>query len=119
IERRGTPLVASDAMDLYRDFVVYTFNAWKPNVEQALAKIIPRQLFVQLAKQYRISPGSKPSELSIEQWIGLFEGARKDGNRRALARVKGSSAKHLAQQSELQKINRTREARDWRNHKRK
>jgi 23S rRNA (adenine-N6)-dimethyltransferase len=40
IERRSKPLVDSDKTQQFKDFVIYGFNQWKPNIIEAFDKVL-------------------------------------------------------------------------------
>lgn len=116
IEKRTSPLVEVKDKQLYEDFIVYTFNQFKPNVTEGLAKVIGKDGMNRLANQLGFKPNSKPSELDYAHWQGLFAHliTRIDENHRQI--VKGASNKLANQQSKLEKSNRTRNDPNWKQH---
>lgn len=116
IEKRISPLVEVKDKQLYEDFIVYTFNQFKPNVTEGLAKVIGKDGMNRLANQLGFKPTSKPSELDYAHWQGLFAHllTKLDENHRQI--VKGASARLANQQNKLEKSNRTRNDPNWKQH---
>lgn len=56
---------------LYRDFVIYGFNQWKPTVVESFNKVFTKEQFKIINKKYNMS-NLKPSDLNLNQWIYLF-----------------------------------------------
>ena len=114
IKKREKPMVEQQHEKLYRDFIVYSFNAWKPNLKEGLKKIFTDLQFLRLAKELDFSSSAKPTDLNFSQWLGLFnfftEGV--DIGKKLL--IRGSEDKLRNQQVKLDKIHRTRVAKDWR-----
>jgi 23S rRNA (adenine-N6)-dimethyltransferase len=69
---RQSPLVPAPDLQLFRNFVMYTYNSFKPVIYEALSSIFNRREFAQVAKDIRFSAGSKPSQLDLRQWLDLF-----------------------------------------------
>ena len=114
IEKRDPPRVRSSEAQLYRDFVVYAFNRWKPTLQQALADVLTPIRFSQVARTVHLSPSAKPTQVEFEQWLGLFEAFLITADERRKNVVRGSERKLRKQQDGLQKIHRTRVAQNWR-----
>ena len=114
IKKREKPMVEQQHEKLYRDFIVYSFNAWKPNLKEGLKKIFTDLQFLRLAKELDFSSSAKPTDLNFSQWLGLFnfftEGV--DIGKKLL--IRGSEDKLRNQQTKLDKIHRTRAAKNWR-----
>ena len=113
IEKRNEPLVASSNAKLYRDFVVYSFNQWKPTLKEALKSIFSDTQFTRLSNDLRFSSKAKPTELSFNQWLGLFNFFIKGTDLSKRAIVSGAENKLKAQQMKLDKIHRTRTDKNW------
>ena len=50
IKKREKPMVEQQNEKLYRDFIVYSFNAWKPILKEGLNKIITDHQLLRLAR---------------------------------------------------------------------
>jgi len=55
----------------FRDFVVFGFNQWKPNIFEIYKKIFSYDQFKKINHQLKVN-SLKPTELSFDQWLGLF-----------------------------------------------
>src|SRR6516225_8522545 len=72
VTRRDPPLVDPAARRDYTDFVTAAFEGAHPTVASALARAIPRTRFSELARKLGFAAGALPSELGVDQWVGLF-----------------------------------------------
>ncbi len=113
IKQRNKFMIDSKNKDEYEDFVVYTFNQFKPNIAKGLSKIFSRQDISGLAKMVGFSQNSKPSELNFNDWVSLFN-LFLNMPEKKYSLVKGSFAKQLGQQKNIKKISRTRIDKNWR-----
>jgi 23S rRNA (adenine-N6)-dimethyltransferase len=66
------PLLESFNYPQYRDFIIYGFNQWKPNIFEIYKKIFSCIQFKKINHQLNVN-NLKPSELRIDQWLELFE----------------------------------------------
>jgi len=71
-EKKEMPLVNISDYQLYRDFIIYGFNQWKPTIVESLQKVFTSEQFKIINKKYNLSH-LKPSDLNLDQWLGLFE----------------------------------------------
>lgn len=55
----------------FRDFVIYGFNQWKPNIFEIYKKIFSYDQFKKINHQLKIN-SLKPSQLGINQWLDFF-----------------------------------------------
>lgn len=108
IKKRKEPLIEQKNSQLFRDFVVYGFNQWKPNLKQAFKKVFTHQQFSKLAKDLKFDLLSKPTDLTFEQWMGLFDYFLVGVSREKQDLVKGAEENLKKRESRLQKIHRTR-----------
>jgi 23S rRNA (adenine-N6)-dimethyltransferase len=74
IKRRTRPLIGMQDIASYRDFVQYGFGRWKPNLRLALKNVFTYKQWKRLARDLDFPPGATPTELSFEQWLGLYHG---------------------------------------------
>ena len=74
IKRRTHPLIETHDVDLYRDFVQYGFGRWKPNLRLAFKKVFSYKQWKRLTRELKIPLNATPTELSFEQWLGLYHG---------------------------------------------
>jgi 23S rRNA (adenine-N6)-dimethyltransferase len=106
--RHSKPLVSKKNRQLFRDFVVYCYNQWAPTILQSLKKVFSNKQLDIIDKTQKLE-GLKPSELTIEQWIELFNTYCQHVTEHKQRRVK-TSEKHLKiEQKKLDKWHRSRQ----------
>jgi 23S rRNA (adenine-N6)-dimethyltransferase len=106
--KRGPPLLSTSDVQHYRDFVVYGFTAWKPNIGEAYRRIFGRQELRFTAAALGLDLNQRPSAVSIDQWLGLYQHFQNSGSSRAKQVVFGAEQRLREQQSRLSKDHRTR-----------
>lgn len=72
IKRRPRPLIERQDVASYRDFVQYGFERWKPNLRLAFKKVFTYKQWKRLAHDLDFPLSATPTELSFEQWLGLY-----------------------------------------------
>ena len=77
IKRRATPLIEARDVALYRQFVQYGFERWKPNLRLAFKNVFTYRQWKRLARELGFSLHATPTDLSVEQWLGLYREFRK------------------------------------------
>lgn len=105
--KREQPLVEPQSRQWFRDFVVYGYNQWQPTVLDAFKDVFsPKQRSI-LAREMRIER-AKPSDLTFDQWLKLFEifSVYVPSNKKEV--VKGAEERLERQQKSLRKWHRTR-----------
>ncbi|MFH1946557.1 MAG: 23S ribosomal RNA methyltransferase Erm [Candidatus Magasanikbacteria bacterium] len=108
IKKRKKPLVEKNQIQLYKDFIVYAFNQWKPTLKKSLRNIFSGIQYNKLSYNLNFHKNSKPTDLKFEQWMGMFEYFIKGVSEEKKRIAFGSEQKLKQQQSKLQKIHRTR-----------
>lgn len=68
---KKTFLINTKNYQLFRDFVIYGYNQWKPNIFEIYKKIFSYDQFKKINHQLKIN-NLKPSQLSINQWLDFF-----------------------------------------------
>lgn len=71
-EKRPQPLINPQLTQSFRDFVVYGYNQWKPSAASAFKEIFSPKQQSLLEKQINLRQ-AKPRDLSINQWLTLFD----------------------------------------------
>lgn len=56
----------------FRDFVIFGFNQWKPNIFEIYKKIFSYDQFKKINHQLKIN-SLKPTQLNYSQWLALFD----------------------------------------------
>ena len=74
IKRRACPLIGTEDVALYRDFVQYGFGRWKPTLKSAFKNVFTYKQWKRLARELEFPLNATPTELSVEQWLGLYYG---------------------------------------------
>ena len=113
LRKKETPLVATSNKQIYKDFITYAFNQWKPTLQESLQEIFTKPQFSKLAKGLGFPLAATPTQLSFERWLALFNFFLTNVDNKKQKLVGGSAKNLLEQQSNLQKIHRTRTDKDW------
>jgi len=74
IKRRPNPLIAVRDAEGYREFVQYGFGRWKPNLKLAFKNVFTYKQWKRLAHDLEFPLNATPTELNIQQWLGLYHG---------------------------------------------
>lgn len=106
-QKRPSVLIDVNEFQLFRDFVIYGYNQWKPTILESFEKVFSQNQRTQLQNTLHIRK-AKPSDLNVDQWIKLFESFVKLTDKSKKDLVSGAENKLKAQQSKLQKLHRTR-----------
>ena len=70
--RRTRPLVHDAQADLYRKFISRSFGRRGNTIRQCLRGVFTGRQLSYLARDLRFGPNARPSELTFDQWLGLF-----------------------------------------------
>ncbi len=73
IKKRRLLLVREEDTPLYRNFVRYGFGGWKKNLKLTFKLFFTHRQWKRLSKDLHFPLDVTPSELTFEQWLGLFE----------------------------------------------
>jgi 23S rRNA (adenine-N6)-dimethyltransferase len=82
VRRREPPLIGEESRREYEAFVTAAFGGARPTVASALARpvggvrAVPRSRFGTLAADLGFGIDALPSQLEVDQWVGLFAAAR-------------------------------------------
>lgn len=66
------PEVSTENLPIFKDFVSYIFSQWKANIKSAVEKIFTYEQLKRLAQDLGFSLESKPTDLTFDQYVGLF-----------------------------------------------
>lgn len=85
IKRRHSLLVREEDIALYRRFVRYGFGRWKKSLKLIFKPIFTYEQWKRLSKDLHFPLDATPTELTFEQWLGLFDcfKLRVPGNKQA------------------------------------
>lgn len=73
IARRERPLVRSEDAGKYRKFIKFGFGAWREDLKTAYRRVFTFEQWRRLSENLHFSFRATPTELTFEQWLGLFE----------------------------------------------
>jgi 16S rRNA A1518/A1519 N6-dimethyltransferase RsmA/KsgA/DIM1 with predicted DNA glycosylase/AP lyase activity len=84
LKRRTQPLITAQELAPFRSFVQYGFGRWKPNLRLAFKSVFTYKQWKRLARDLDFRLNALPTELSFEQWLGLYHAhahkPRRDGS---------------------------------------
>ncbi len=84
----------------FRDFVIFGFNQWKPNIFEVYKKIFSYEQFKKINRQLKIN-SLKPTQLNYHQWLDLFDIYQKfvpDNKKRLIAGFEKYYLSHIKTQ---------------------
>ncbi len=76
IKRRPCPLIQRQDVAAYHDFVRFGFGQWKPSLRLAFKNVFTYRQWKRLACELDIPFNATPTQLTFEQWLGLYRGFR-------------------------------------------
>lgn len=106
-EKRKNPLIKFDLINTYRDFVIYGFNQWKPTILESFNKVFSYKQQKIIERNLHIK-GKKPSEISLKEWIFLFQTYLQYVPEEKKKFVYGAERFLKQQQKDIEKTYRTR-----------
>jgi len=73
IKRRVNPVIESQDVAPYREFVQFGFGRCKPNLKLAFKQVFTYRQWKHFAHDLSFPLNATPTELSVEQWLGLYQ----------------------------------------------
>lgn len=73
IARLNAPLLRKEETALYSEFVQYGFGRWKRHLRSAFKHVFTYKQWKRLSQDLRFPLNATPTELTFEQWLGLFK----------------------------------------------
>jgi 23S rRNA (adenine-N6)-dimethyltransferase len=73
IKKRDAALVQQEDASLYRRFVQYGFSTWKYSLKSIFKPVFSYEQWKHLSRDLQFPLDVIPSQLTFEQWLGLFE----------------------------------------------
>lgn len=73
MQKRHSPLLKLEDKKLYTQFVSFGFRSWKKNLKIGYKNIFSFPQWKRLAKDNRFSVDAMPSQLTLEQWMKIFQ----------------------------------------------
>ncbi|MCL0080276.1 23S ribosomal RNA methyltransferase Erm [Dehalococcoidia bacterium] len=108
MKKRQEAYVEPECKQLYKDFIVYGFNQWKPTLKKSFEKIFTYTQFKRLASDLGFDLKAKPTDLNFDQWVGLFNFFRTNLGEDKKQLICWGQQRLSPQQTRLRKIHRTR-----------
>jgi 23S rRNA (adenine-N6)-dimethyltransferase len=90
LARRPRPLVEGASAELYADFVSAGFGRCGDRIEACLAGLLTREQQRRCARSLHFERSAPPSQLSFDQWLGLFRCFAAHAPASARMRVRGA-----------------------------
>ena len=106
--RKQRPLVEPQFYQLFRDFIVYGYNQWKPTVLETFERVFSTKQRSILEHEITAIRKAKPRDLKIDQWLILFESFQNYVAEDKKNLVRGAEKRLKDQQRVLHKQHRTR-----------
>jgi len=113
LERLKAPLIDKNDSVEWKNFVVYGFSQFKSTLKKGFSKIFTDKQFRRLAKDLKFNLKAKPTHLSIDQWMSLYNFFKDTIEVSKKNLIRDSYSQLLKQQNSLSKIHRTRSDKDW------
>jgi 23S rRNA (adenine-N6)-dimethyltransferase len=111
LRKRGPPLISDEDRQFFRDFVVHAFTYWQPSGTHPLTNLLTTRQRALIQRTLDFDLASRPTSLTIEQWLRLFDQVKACGNYDLRQRLAGCERRLLRQQARLEKQHRTRRSR--------
>ncbi|MBS4536288.1 23S ribosomal RNA methyltransferase Erm [Clostridium sp. D2Q-14] len=107
IKKRQEYLINREYLIEYSDFISYIFSQQGKDLKKRLKKIFTHKQFKKLSQQFKFGISARPTEIKLEQWIGLFEYYIKGVSIEKKQLVKGATNKLISQQKKIDKRHRS------------
>lgn len=117
IQKRQKSLVKDEHVTLYRDFMSFAFSQWKPDVKKIFKNIFSYKQFKRLSRDLKFKHTDTLTELSFEQYLGLFNYFTVGVSKEKQRIIKNAEKKLRKKQEKLDKIHRSRTSPDWKQRK--
>jgi len=105
--KKNKPIVNMQSWQLYLDFVIYGYNRWEPTILVTLREVFTKKQLDLVSRNFGLA-GLKPSELTVNQWVGMFETFIKFVSNEKQDIVRGAEKRLRFAQRGMQKQYRTR-----------
>jgi 23S rRNA (adenine-N6)-dimethyltransferase len=76
IRRRRIPLIQNKHAGPYREFVRHGFTGWKKDLRTAYKHVFTYTQWKRLSKDLHFPIDATPTQLTFNQWLGLYHGFR-------------------------------------------
>ncbi len=106
-EKRNSPLVGAENYPLYRDFIVFCREGKDRTVKKSLKRLFTYPQLKQLSGLLDIDCNSRSTDLSVRQYLGIFQFYLRHSLRDTGHLVRGAEAKMIELQADRVKTHRT------------
>ncbi len=72
IERRKEPLVLSEDRELYERFIRHGFGTWRQSLKSIFRNVFSYKQWKHLSRELGFALKATPTDLTFDQWLGLF-----------------------------------------------
>ena len=108
IKKRKKPVFDKQKSEQFKDFLVYVFERRKPLVKEALKSVMSNLQVKIILDNLHIPENKEIKKILFTDWVSIFETFASHAHEKSKIKIYGSYKKLLVEQSQLQKINRTR-----------
>lgn len=91
IQKRSPPLICEGDIFLYHRFVRFGFKRWKKCLKLAFKPIFTYEQWKRLSRHFGFPLHATPTDLTFEQWLGLFAFFKRGVSTERQARIKEKS----------------------------
>jgi 23S rRNA (adenine-N6)-dimethyltransferase len=88
IKKRSPPLIGEGDFDSYRRFIQYGFGKWRKNLKCIFKSVFTYAQWKHLSHELGFALNATPTDLTFEQWLGLF-----NYYRRLVGKCRGAQCK--------------------------
>ena len=108
IKKRENPVFDKQKSEQFKDFLVYIFERRKPRIKEALKSVMSNLQVKIILNNMNIPEDKEIKKILFIDWVSIFETFISHAPEKSKTKTHGSYKKLLVEQSQLQKINRTR-----------
>ena len=108
IKKREEPVFDKEKSAQFKDFLVYIFERRKPFIKDALKSVMSNLQVKIILNNIHIPEDKEIKKILFINWFHIFETFVSHAPLKSKSKIYGSYKKLLVEQSQLQKINRTR-----------
>lgn len=107
-KRRAAPILNMQGSEQFKDFMVYIFERRKPLIKKALKSVMSNLQVKIILDNLHIPEDKEIKKVSFDDWINIFKTFISHAPEKSKMVISGSYKNLLLEQSQLNKINRTR-----------
>lgn len=108
IRRREKPVFDKQKSEQFKDFLVYIFERQKPHIKEALKSVLSHLQVKIILNNINIPEDKEIKKILFIDWVSIFETFISHAPEKSKIKIYGSYKRLLVEQSQLQKINRTK-----------